>query len=207
MLIRITTKVNRAVLCPLVMVAFAVLCAPSTQAKRSVILALMSSQDVVPLEGRQGYALVQLDVSGVAPSLELRRLGGNSGRPYTGKKYTVDLSQRDKGLYLAQLPPGTYQITRVNAPFYDLPFRLSTAGDARWRFKVQSGKTSYIGMLRIPEERSRTDVDIVFRNRIAATLDQIEDQFGAVIATAPLITGRAERDDFLSDSRRAGDAP
>ncbi len=190
------------------MIVLAFLCAPSTHAQRSAALVLMSSQDVVsPLEGVQGYALIQLDVGGVAPSLELRRMGGKSGRRYASKKYTVDLSEREKGLYLAQLPPGTYQITRVSAPYYDLPFRLNTASDARWRFKVHSGKTSYIGMLQIPEERSRTDVDIVFRNRIAATLDQIEDQFGAVIATAPLVTGRAERDDFLLDLRRSGDAP
>ncbi|MFK8017327.1 MAG: hypothetical protein AB8G17_18025 [Gammaproteobacteria bacterium] len=218
MLLISNNQVNRSFRSTLPLIALVALSAwlmPTVLAQRVTAPPLLTPDAVQPLERKNGYVLLQLDVSGVAPSMEIAQISQSASRmpaadasvPRGAKRMQIDLTDRKKGLYLMQLAPGWYQITQVNAPYYNLPFQVDTGGEVRWRFVVQHAKTSYAGLLRINKERSRDSVNVTFLNRIATAHDDIRDQLGPVLAAAPLVMGRGLRDDFLIDFRRTEDAP
>ncbi len=161
----------------------------------------------ITLRSRYGFLLLSLDVDGVSSSLEFSRLGWNKpehpperalkGRP--GEDFTVSLQGLDNGLYILALPEGWYQITRVNAPYFDLPFWMDTAEEPSWRFRVDREKTNYAGQLFIARERSSKYVKMRLHNRLAAEIEQIQGALVQQLQVAPLASGSGVRDDFLGE--------
>ena len=97
------------------------------------------------------------------------------------------------------LPAGWYQITSINAPYFDLPHRLDTESKAVWRFGVETGRTNYAGRLSISRERSAEYVEIRLHNRIATDIERIRTDLGALLERAPLASGSGVRDDFFDE--------
>jgi len=160
--------------------------------------------EVTPPLYNHGYALFNVVVGGVAPSFEFiklhtkQRLYLESGEAVRtrGIKTSVDLKGIINGYYLMNLPEGLYQITSIRAPFYNLPFRLDTDYSRKWRFKVEKGKTSYVGKLSIAHERKTDYVEVHLVNRIATDELEIERHIPGILTNYPLSSGTGVRDDF-----------
>ena len=159
-----------------------------------------------PLTKKYGYLLIDLDVNGSAPSLVYQQLSardqyflkpGQKAR-LKGKEKTLDLKGKTPGFYLAKVPAGLYQITRVNAPYFNLPFRMDTSSRREYRFSIEPGKVNYIGKLVIDKERSTQYVDINLINRIATNKSDIETQLAVLLQNHPLRLGVGVRDDFFA---------
>jgi len=159
-----------------------------------------------PLTKKQGYLLIDLDVNGSAPSLVYQQLSARDQKYLAagqqarllGKEKTMDLKDKPAGFYLAKIPAGLYQITRVNAPYFNLPFRVDTSSRREWRFSIEPGQINYIGKLVIDKKRSTQYVDIDLVNRIATNKADIENQLSTLLENFPLRLGVGVRDDFLT---------
>lgn len=172
---------------------------------RAAPLALQEPDALAELKKTQGCALIGIDNGGTQSSIALRRLNKDGtlprkrgGTSYDSLEYTVKLGDHERNFYCLVLTEGQYQITQLSYPYFDLPFRLDTRTDKRWRFRVEAGKTNYIGQLVVARERSKERVDVNLLNRIATDIEAIRAQYSALLLSFPLTQGLTERDDFLT---------
>ena len=75
---------------------------------------------------------------------------------------------------------------------------MSTYNNARWRFSVVKGQTSYIGQLFIDNERGEDSINIKMNNRFATDYQRIVEA-ASFLPTAPLRHGMGMRDDFSQE--------
>lgn len=156
------------------------------------------------LQRDEGYLLLNLDVNGPAPSIEFTKvrvshesyLVSDLKLKKLGNSMRLDLKNTDKGFYLISLPAGVYQITRVNAPYFDLPYQLDIDNSPAWRFKVESNSVNYLGKLHIAQQRSRKYVDVQLLNRMAADFESIGVQLSSVLSLLPLRSAFSIHDAF-----------
>ena len=176
----------------------------SSAASKSKTKTPVKVKNIKPLNKGQGYLLVKMDVSSIAPSLTVDSLKNNGdlylesgeSRRLLDEEFTINLKDVDEGLYLLRLPAGLYQITQVNVPFFNLPFELDTSKKTAWRFSIAEGKTNYIGTLFVDQERSSKLVNVALYNRIATDRDQIKSELPDLLVQAELRNGAGVRDDF-----------
>lgn len=161
---------------------------------------------ISPLRSIEGYLVVYVNASGVGPSIEFSRVKTKkldviTTEPYLKftQKYTLHLNGLDKGLYYLPMPEGVYQITKVNAPFYDLPYWLPTENTPQWRFSIHRDKFNFIGELNIAKERSSGTIDVNLYNRIATYQEQLKSELNKVQVPYTLITTSGYRDDFFQE--------
>ncbi|WP_444897613.1 hypothetical protein [Microbulbifer sp. SSSA005] len=169
-------------------------------------LSLVPYENPPELRSRQGYVLVKLNVGGTAPSIEFGKLF-TSGNKYLGERqkarvrkgsqYNVSLKGKPEGFYLMVVPPGLYQITQIKAPYYNLPYKFDTANRRTWRFRVEEGRTSYIGNLFIGKQRKSNTIEVYLKNRIASEINEIQESMGSLFELYPLASGAGVQDEFL----------
>ncbi len=172
---------------------------------RAQVVELYDADTLPPLKGRNGYIVIGVDSGDtesflvatklVAHNRKARFIGGKLQT--TNKKFRIELAGRETGFYFAVLPPGLYQITQINYPYFNLPFRLSTDGSREWRFFVEEDKVSYVGQLVVARERSEDSVDVNLLNRLAADYEQLTSTYSGLLEQYPLASGIGIRDDFL----------
>ncbi|MCO7224144.1 hypothetical protein [Pleionea sp. CnH1-48] len=170
------------------------------------LVKLSTIEEAASLKVGYGYLLVDLDVGGTGPSIEFVRLktgdklylGQKQKYAVKGDKKLIRLSQDKQGFYVTQLQEGLYQITKINAPYFDLPYKLSTDRDRRWRFSVEAGKVNYIGKLVIKKKRSTKYVGVDLVSRIATDKDRIKSLLTKLPEQVLLRHGTGFRDDFYS---------
>ncbi|WHI52824.1 hypothetical protein P3339_08700 [Microbulbifer sp. MLAF003] len=170
-------------------------------------LSLVSYENPPDLGSRQGYVLVKLDVDGTAPSIEFFKLYSN-GSTYleSGKKtrlrknnrYHISLKGKPSGYYLMAIPSGLYQITQINAPYFNLPYKLDTSSRRTWRFHVEAEKTNYIGSLFIGKQRKSDSIEVYLKNRIATDFNEIQASLGSLTELYPLVSGTGVQDVFFN---------
>lgn len=156
-----------------------------------------------PLQPKQGYLLINLDVNGVAPSLHIKKL---KGRQPTRKKpvYTVQMKAAAGGFSWLTLDEGSYEFTRINVPYFDLPYQLDTSDNLLWRFNVEAGRVNYLGKLFIDGRRSVNTVNVQLLNRIAADLRPIQSGFSEILKDYPLRHAGDYPDEFLTMLEASG---
>lgn len=157
-----------------------------------------------PLPSRQGYLLINLDVNGVAPSFHIRKL---KGRPSSRKRqiYNVQIKAAAEGLGWLTLEEGSYEFSRIDVPYFDLPYQLDTSDNLLWRFNVEAGRVNYLGKLFIDGRRSVNAVNVQLINRIAADLRLIQGEFSGILKSYPLRHAADYPDSFLSMLEASGD--
>jgi len=175
-------------------------------ANKNVILS--DAKNVPELKYRQGYLLAYINAEGVAPSLEFSKVSTrktgymspdekiNEKIRYT-KTYFLDLKGVSKGLYFIPMVAGIYQITRINAPFYNLPYWLPTQKETKWRFVIEENYINFIGEFKIKKERGAHEIDVNLLNRIATYYDQIHEEIAILPIKYPLKNNPGYRDDFI----------
>lgn len=182
------------------------LCAPISVGAEE--FSLLPVSDAPELGGSEGYMLLYVDAGGTAPSFEFARIARADSEPlpqgerfrFVTKPRKIALKGLDEGFYLLPMTKGQYQIIRVNAPHYSLPFRMSTDNRPEWRFVIEPGRTNYIGALHIDTERSASHVEIDLLNRIAMQEATIRELMGETLNTYPLAFHAGYRDDFYRDT-------
>jgi hypothetical protein len=152
--------------------------------------------------------LIELDVGGTAPSMEIRKLVSkhddlhlHKGQKvvYKTERYKVDLKGKENGFYILPLDEGIYQVTQVNAPYFNLPYKLSTNARRDWRFSIKEKHINYVGQLVIEKERGVSFVNVKLENRIAMDLHEITMQTAKLSEQLPLRLGTGVRDDFYKE--------
>ena len=176
---------------------------PDVQAKE-YIKDLTTSADLLPLQKKQGYLVLYLDVNGSAPSIEFKKIKttkksylNSNDKISFSNKYTITLKNKKKGVYLVPLLAGLYQITRVNAPYYNLPYWLPTENNKTWRFNIKKGQLNFIGELNIARERGTNFIDVNLYNRLATHKAEIDAALHQLYKDFPLSLSVGYRDDFL----------
>lgn len=157
------------------------------------------------LKRDQGFVLLELAAEATAPKMHISRLRYRGTEPpeeakrrtSSGRDQIIRFGDQPSGHVLLRLREGWYQITELDAPFFELPFKLDTSGDGLWLFGVFAGKTSYVGRLEIAKERQTEYVDVTLESRIATRYDDITREFDAVLGVAPLVHGRAIADPYF----------
>ena len=174
-------------------------------------LQLNTIENAGKLKRGEGYFLVDLDVEGTAPSIDIVRLSiepynfnsalSKNKRVSSSKSIsrTIPLKALNKGFYIASLPQGTYQVVKVNTPYFTLPYEMSTAQKRFWRFSIEKNKTNYVGKLRIAKQRSTNTIDVKLLNRLATNVLTQLDGLQPILSFAPLNAGGGVRDDFLTE--------
>lgn len=169
-----------------------------------VIKVLSDANNVAELKKKQGYLLVYVNVEGVAPSIEFSRINTRKTDVMLPdekityvKDYFLDLKNIEKGFYFIPMFAGIYQITRVNAPFYDLPYWLPTEKSANWRFAIEENAVNFIGELNIEKERGKRVINVHLFNRTALYHDELIEQISLLPIKLPLKVKAGYRDDFL----------
>lgn len=183
-------------ICQSIALIVTVLCSTSIYAEN---LTSSNQQEIIPLKGSQGYILIHTDVEGIAPSMVLARLDSRK-RAIASKE--IHFNKEREGLRLIAAKAGNYQITKVNTPYFDLPFILDTSDDTRWSFTVEKGHVNYIGQLFIERERRKKSVDIDLLNRLAKDLPNISQQYSELLEQYPLRQAIGYPDNFLREHRK-----
>ena len=173
-------------------------------AKKNILLSAYQPDTAPTLKASQGYLLLKLDINGVAPSLEFIQLTNKAdihAKPKKQKRkpLQVNLKGLDNGYYVLPLKAGLYQIVKVNAPYFGLPYWVDTAEDHRWRFVVNKQKTNYIGTLNIAKDREEDYVAVRLYNRLARDKNSLASELNKLLTVAPLSPGFGYRDDFYQD--------
>lgn len=162
----------------------------SSQAQTKALA--LSAEDVAgQLKKGYGYLVINLEAGGTAPSITLHK---NSGR-----KWKIALKDKEPGIYIAPLRKGEYQIVRVDAPYFSLPFYLETKEKDAWKFVIVEKRMNYIGKLHIDRERSVNFINIRLLNRIAVDRRAIQQSFPNLLAGYPLMHLPGYRDDFYQE--------
>ena len=162
------------------------LCALTSQA---------GAENLIKLPEKQGYLLLDVDVGGVAYLHYSKYLTSQQ----LGKDRVMDLNEDEIGFKLIPLFAGRYQITEIRAPFFNLPYKLNTIKQKKWQFTIEPGKINYIGKLTIARERTKDDVDIQLRNRIATDIDRIQSIYARELENYGLVVGSGYQDSFLQE--------
>jgi len=177
---------------------------PVFSKNNEVLKQLSHAQDVPALTKKQGYVMVYVNVNGVAPSIEFSKVNTSKTsfllseeEVSYGRDYFLDLKNVPQGFYFIPMFAGIYQITRVNAPFYDLPYWLPTDKDAKWRFGVEENHINFIGEINIAKERGKKTLNIHLLNRAATYHAEILEQIALMPKPLPLKAKPGYRDDFL----------
>lgn len=185
------------------------LLAPPSFAANSLPTALeiQAIDQVQSLKKGWGYMLVDLEVAGASPSIEIGKVRlKNRKQHYLAAdqrllvhdaRWSISLKDKAPGLYVVHMPEGLYQITKVNAPFFNLPFRVDTLNRPQWRFSIERARSNYIGRLRIDKERGTDYINVKLLYRLASDYDRITSDAAALFEAAPLRSGSGVRDDFL----------
>ena len=147
-----------------------------------------------PLSKDHGYLLIKLDTGGEGPSFHYRQK-----ETWRKKSIKVPLGNLENGYYVLPVKQGDYQITRVDAPHYNLPFYLDIDSIPQWQFTIKAGHLNYIGQLSIEKERSTRHVNINLLNRFAQDYQQIQTAVAPVVEQYPLIINLGYRDDFQQE--------
>ena len=155
------------------------------------------------LAKNQGYLLVYVNVDGSAPSINFSKVNTKktdflvtAPRSFT-RDFTLDLKNTIPGFYVVPMFAGVYQITRVNAPFYDLPYWLATENQAKWRFGIEENHINFIGEIYIAKERASNTIDVRLLNRFATYQDQILDELITMPVKLTLVIKPGYQDEFL----------
>lgn len=165
---------------------------------------LQTADKVSELEREQGYLLLYVNADGVAPSIEFSRIRGK--KPLSeltetlkfDRDYQISFKDKPAGLYLVPMFAGNYQITNVNAPFYDLPFSLTTRNRASWRFAIEADKINFIGEISIAKARATNTIDVNLHPRIAVHYQRIGQELAELLTRYPLVSNLGYRDQFLT---------
>jgi hypothetical protein len=173
---------------------------------KDVIKVLNHAKDVPELKKKQGYLMFYVNVDGIAPSIQFSKISTKKTdfilpdeRISFTKDYFLDLKNVTKGFYFIPLFAGIYQITRINAPFYDLPYWLPTNKEAKWRFGVEENSINFIGEINIAKERGVNVIDVNLFNRVATYHEQILKEIALMPQSFPLKTKSGYRDDFFME--------
>lgn len=169
-----------------------------------VIKQLKQAQDVPVLTKKQGYLMLYVNVNGIAPSLQFSKVKTQKTNYLLsdeeisyGRDYFLDLKDVKQGFYFVPMFAGVYQITRVNAPFYDLPYWLPTKNESKWRFAIEENHINFIGEINIAKERGKDSLNIHLLNRTATYHAEILEQIALMPQQFPLKAKPGYRDDFL----------
>lgn len=168
-------------------------------------LTLFDIEQAPILAKNQAYLLVRVDVSGIAPSFNfahiLKKKGSyafDSDKQKLGEKYAVSLKGVKTGFYLLAIKTGHYQITRVNAPFYNLPYWRPT-NNVSWQFSISANKINFIGELNIANERGSDYISVNLFNRFATYQATMSEQLTLLLEQYALVNGKGIRDDFVEE--------
>lgn len=177
---------------------------PATASQKDILSNFYSPQNAPTLLRNNGHVLFDLDVGGKAPSIEfvelkLSRKSKPGEKPiysFGSDKYQASLKDLDSGMNLLALEAGLYQITSINAPFFELPYILDTKSKPEWRFRVHPDALSYGGKLVIEQERGKNFINVNLLKRFASDQQTIEQVATEFFPQLPLKMGYGNRDDF-----------
>ena len=155
----------------------------------------------------KGYALFYVNSEIDSASFNLSQISSKYINPrsrawdtvYKSQKYTVSLKGLPKGFYVLLLERGIYQITQVNSPYYDLPFRYQTKDDVRWQFNVDNKHLNYVGHINFEKERSTDTISVGLHNRIAMDYEQIMSLLASLEKPPKFRLGTGVKDDFFAE--------
>lgn len=176
-----------------------------TSAATPVELSLFTLDSVPDIKNSRGYLLIDLALNTDAASLHFIKLKSQSNQTFlfadqkikkTGKEMKLNFNKLPNGLYGRSLAPGVYQITRVDIPYFDFPYRVNTSDRRIWRFNIEAGKTNYIGQLAIAGERSTDTIDVRWLNRFATDYDRLTEGASQFPAEFPLVLSHGVQDEF-----------
>lgn len=179
----------------------------STTQANAKTLSMNSLENLNELSLGRGYALFYIDTEIDSASFELQLLSTKKVGPqsrhtkswkYNGKSIDVSLSGLAPGFYVLPIKEGVYQIIKVRAPYFDLPYWLDTRKDIRWQFNVKKDQLNYVGHLDINKERGKNYISVALYNRIAMDIQAIQTIVEDVPISYPLRMGAGVKDDFLS---------
>lgn len=177
---------------------------PVTASQKEIPSDFHTPQNAPILLRDHGYVLFDIDVGGKAPSFEfvqlkLPRKSRNDEKPIyilDSDKYQTGLKDLDNGMYVLALEAGLYQVTSINAPFFDLPYILDTKSKHGWRFSVHPNAVSYAGKLVIEQERGTNFINVNLLKRFATDQQAIEQVAEEFFPQVPLKIAYGTRDDF-----------
>ncbi|MFT6267986.1 MAG: hypothetical protein ACJAVV_000791 [Alphaproteobacteria bacterium] len=125
-------------------------------------------------------------------NIEDLKFSGSKSRPIK-----LDLSGRNNLVYI-HLPEGMYQITRVDVPHFDLPYRVSTDSSDVWRFRITRGAVNYVGTLKVDAFRSKRIVNTILVNQYATRLASLKELVAQSGVALPIVHGAGYHDPFFN---------
>jgi hypothetical protein len=120
----------------------------------------------------------------------------NSKLRFKNDGIRLDLSGKQDAVFI-NLAEGTYQITEVNVPHFDLPFRIDTDNRDVWRFNIKRDQVNYIGTLKIEGVRSKNAVNTNLLNQFATHLGDLQTRLIESSIGWPIGHGVAYDDPFF----------
>jgi hypothetical protein len=153
------------------------------------------SANLAELAKNTGYLILDLQLEKKVTEIVIERHGSSHASRGT-KEVTFGPFEPGRHLTLVTLPKGTYKLTRVSSPHYDLPFWVNYTKNKRMTISVEANKTNYFAQIVLGKKRSSESLDIRVVNRLATSLSQFDQSIKSAIALYPLRYAGPLKDNF-----------
>jgi len=151
-----------------------------------------SSESPYRLKKKQGLLLIKLDVEVDSAKMLV------SGFSRSARPVTLDLKPDELGYMAIKIASGTYKVTEIQVPYFDLPYRVDLSGDRRWQFVIKPRQTNYLGEITVSKLRTKGTIDFRIHNRIAVDYQDYCQLNSGTCNTYPFRFAARYRDDFLA---------
>lgn len=140
----------------------------------------------IELSRKQGLLILDLDIKATVSEISF-----NKGK--------LKLGPYQPGRYIELIPveKGSYQLSTVAAPHYDLPFRLNFHKYPNLRFNVEAQHLNYFGQIILAQSRSSDSLNIRVENRLASSTAAIKEKSADLLNFYPLHYAGLHQDHFF----------
>lgn len=154
-----------------------------------------------------GFMVINLASQSDSATIQLSELKTSKGEIYLkqgepirklNEDYRISVKDKAPGFYVVPMKAGLYHIERIDAPLYNLPYKLSLANIPGWRISITPNAASYIGLLTIEKERTVDTMSVSLMPRYAADYQQITTEYAAFFKEYPLRNGAGYEDHFAA---------
>lgn len=156
-----------------------------------------------------GIAVAFLDIQQPNVYLTIRKIIQSSLRKsldnpekldfWGGKKGAIKLDLSGRTNFISfNLPQGLYQITQVDVPHFDLPYKISTDNSDVWRFRVEANKINYVGTMKVSAIRGKKVVDTAWLNQFATHLHELQSIVDKSDIPLPIGLGTGYKDPYFT---------
>ncbi|NVK11135.1 MAG: hypothetical protein HWD83_03955 [Gammaproteobacteria bacterium] len=159
----------------------------------------LSPNNPLTIESGQTIVIFYFDIEVPRASLSIRETtdNGKSLRGIIYQQLEEEIGNLENGFYWFSTEPGTFEIDRIEAPYFNLPNAVTIKDRPNMLFRAYDGVINYGGHFFIRADRSVRQVNVSLQNRYASSYRFLSELIPDGHRQIPIVSSLGLRDDFF----------